>query len=243
MRLKQNVKVIEHAPVGRHSIEGVTGLHLHVGANSSRWLLRYHRPDGRPNETGLGSLADVSLKEAVERAHDLRKLVRSGVDPIALKREQRQRHTTDGKTLRDALTMYGEEFKDRAGAREGVRLIKRHAATLLTRPLAQEMTAVEIKAALTKVQASHPKTAVRTRAALSALFSFAIGHGWRQGNPCEARYGAQSRRPRPSPSRTRCRRSRSCPAIGDGWSNTTRCRRWRWRSPSRRPGVRPKRGE
>ena len=37
-------------------------------------------------------------------------LVRSGVDPIALKREQRQRQTTDGKTLRDALTMYGEEF-------------------------------------------------------------------------------------------------------------------------------------
>ena len=110
MGLKANMKAVEHAEVGRHSIEGVTGLYLHVGDKGARWLFRYHRPDRRPNETGLGSLADVSLKEAVERAHDLRKLVRSGVDPIALKREQRQRQTTDGKTLRDALTMYGEEF-------------------------------------------------------------------------------------------------------------------------------------
>jgi hypothetical protein len=162
MRLKQNVKVIEHAPVGRHSIDGVTGLHLHVGENSSRWLLRYHRPDGRPNETGLGSLADVSLKEAVERAHDLRKLVRSGVDPVALKREQRQRQTTDGKTLRDALTMYGEEFQDRAGAREGVRLIERHAAMLLLKPVNVEMKPLEIKTALAKVIEVHPKTAART---------------------------------------------------------------------------------
>ena len=27
--------------------------------------------------------------------------------------------TTDGKTLRDALTLYADEFGDRAGAREG----------------------------------------------------------------------------------------------------------------------------
>ena len=47
------------------------------------------------------------------------------------------------------------------------------------------MTAVEVKTALVKVQGSHPKTATRTRAALSALFSFCIGHGWRQGNPCD----------------------------------------------------------
>jgi integrase len=87
--------------------------------------------------------------------------------------------------LRDALDQYGEEFKDRAGAREGVRLIQRHAATLLSLPLAEEMTAVEVKTALTKVQGSHPKTATRTRAALSALFSFCIGHGWRKGNPCD----------------------------------------------------------
>jgi integrase len=127
----------------------------------------------------------VTLKEAVERAHELRKVVRSGADPVALKRERRQRPATDGKTLRDALTLYAADFKDRAGARAGVKLIERHAATLLTRPLGEEMTAVEVKTALTKVQESHPRTSARTRAALSALFSFCIGHGWRQGNPCD----------------------------------------------------------
>ena len=47
-------------------------------------------------------------------------------------------------------TLYADEFKDRAGAREGVKLIQRHAATLLTRPLGEEMTAVEVKTALTQ---------------------------------------------------------------------------------------------
>ena len=186
MGLKANVKTVENAKVGRHQIEGIVGLYLHVGENKSkRWLFRYHRPDGRPTETGLGSARDVTLKEAVERAHELRKVVRSGSDPVALKRERRLEATTDGKTLRYALDLYAEEFKDRAGAREGVKLIQRHAATLLTRPLSEEMTAVEVKTTLLKVQASHPKTATRTRAALAALFSFCIGHGWRQGNPCD----------------------------------------------------------
>ena len=186
MGLKPNVKTVANAKVGRHQIMGAVGLYLHVGENKSkRWLFRYHRPDGRPTETGLGSARDVTLKEAVERAHELRKVVRSGADPVALKRERRLEATTDGKTLRDALTLYADEFKDRAGAREGARLIERHAATLLMRPLGEELTAVEVKMALLKVQGSHPKTAARTRAALSALFSFCIGHGWRQGNPCD----------------------------------------------------------
>jgi hypothetical protein len=67
MGLKANVKTVGNAKVGRHQIEGVVGLYLHVGERNARWLYRYHRADGRPTETGLGSTRDVTLKEAVER--------------------------------------------------------------------------------------------------------------------------------------------------------------------------------
>jgi hypothetical protein len=49
MGLKPNVKAVGNAPVGRHQIEGVVGLYLHVGERNARWLYRYHPPTaGRP---------------------------------------------------------------------------------------------------------------------------------------------------------------------------------------------------
>jgi hypothetical protein len=86
-------------------------------------------------------------------------------------------------TLRDALTMYGEEFKERAGAREGVRLIERHAATLLTKAVNADLKPLEIKTALAKVIAAHPKTAARTRAALSSFFEYLMAHDLRSNDP------------------------------------------------------------
>jgi integrase len=191
MGVKANDLAIRAAGAGRHQVadkSGLTrGLYLVVNGNGSRrFLWRYVSPrTGKPNEAGLGSYPLTTLADARETVVEWRNLVRQGIDPIADRRAKKSAVKIDGKTLRDALVLYGEEFKDRAGAREGVRLIERHASALLTRPIGQELTAVEVKAALMKVIAATPKTAVRTRAALSALFSFAIGHGWRQGNPCD----------------------------------------------------------
>jgi hypothetical protein len=67
--MKANVKLVANAKLGRHQIEGVTGLYLHVADKSARWLFRYHR-NGRPNETGLGSTKDVKSKQPRRRAEE-----------------------------------------------------------------------------------------------------------------------------------------------------------------------------
>ncbi|WP_292386605.1 integrase arm-type DNA-binding domain-containing protein [Mesorhizobium sp.] len=54
-----------------------------------QWFLRY-TIHGRRREMGLGSIVDVSLKEARDRADKWRAIVRAGKDPIKV-REQEQR--------------------------------------------------------------------------------------------------------------------------------------------------------
>ena len=58
------------------------GLYLLVRSPAARfWLFRYRR-GGRMREMGLGSVSDVSLAEAREKAESLHRKVRSGVDPL-----------------------------------------------------------------------------------------------------------------------------------------------------------------
>ena len=62
------------------------GLMLVVRTPASRsWVLRM-QVDGKRRDFGLGSLGEVSLADARTKADDLRKLYRSGVDPIAKKK-------------------------------------------------------------------------------------------------------------------------------------------------------------
>ena len=80
---------------GRYAVGGVDGLHLRVVGGSRAWVLRIAvgsrvDSDGRTSvhrrDVGLGSYPEVSLAEARDRARELRKQVRDGVDPV-LKRQ------------------------------------------------------------------------------------------------------------------------------------------------------------
>lgn len=67
---------------GRHAVGGADGLHLRVTPGSRSWVLRIQIGDKR-RDVGLGSFPDVSLADARELARDMRKAVRSGVDPVS----------------------------------------------------------------------------------------------------------------------------------------------------------------
>lgn len=65
------------------------GLWLKVTeAGSKSWILRY-TSGGRERWMGLGPYPDVSVAEAREKAAELRKQVRAGIDPLDEKHEQR----------------------------------------------------------------------------------------------------------------------------------------------------------
>jgi integrase len=65
------------------------GLMLVVKQSGSRsWLVRL-QADGKRRDFGLGSAKSVSLAEAREKADAIRKLYRSGVDPVAKRRAEK----------------------------------------------------------------------------------------------------------------------------------------------------------
>lgn len=103
---------------GRHAVGGVDGLHLRVSGESRAWVLRIAvgsrvGSDGRTTvhrrDVGLGGYPEVSLGEARDRARELRKQVRDGVDPV-LKRQaakvQLAVETAKAKTFEDCAVAY-----------------------------------------------------------------------------------------------------------------------------------------
>lgn len=79
---------------GKHSAGD--GLLLIVGTTSRgrSWTCRLRMPTGRRRDIGLGSYPEVSLAEARERAVELRRMVRDGLDPIEERRKLRQAKVT-----------------------------------------------------------------------------------------------------------------------------------------------------
>src|SRR5438270_3562220 len=74
-------KGVERARLGRHA-DGF-GLYLLVAATGAKsWILRV-QVQGRRRDIGLGSVAQVTLSEARDKARELRKVAKNGLDPIA----------------------------------------------------------------------------------------------------------------------------------------------------------------
>ncbi|WP_288937348.1 Arm DNA-binding domain-containing protein [uncultured Sphingomonas sp.] len=82
------LKVKALKEVGRHP-DG-DGLYLWVKPSGARsWVLRI-QVDGKRRDFGLGSEKSTTLAEARDRAAELRKQYRSGVDPVAEKRKKKE---------------------------------------------------------------------------------------------------------------------------------------------------------
>src|SRR6478736_4521901 len=73
---------------GRHAVGGAAGLHLRISAGHRGWVLRIMVGEQR-RDLGLGSFPEIGLAEAREKARQMHKLVREGVDPLSTKRAQR----------------------------------------------------------------------------------------------------------------------------------------------------------
>ncbi len=90
------------------------GLYLQISQwQTKSWLLRYQL-GGRSREMGLGSLADVSLKEAREKARAARRMLVDGDDPIdarLAKKQALKAEIAKRTTFREAANKYIESHK------------------------------------------------------------------------------------------------------------------------------------
>ena len=110
---------------GRYAVGGADGLHLRIAGASRAWVLRLAvgtRTNAKGNtvvhrrDIGLGSYPEVSLAEAREKARELRKQVRDGIDPIEERKVTKVRAALEAaksKTFEECANAYIEA--NRAG--------------------------------------------------------------------------------------------------------------------------------
>lgn len=162
------------------------GLYLCVSPTLTRtWVYRFSWHNRRP-EMGLGSLDQgVSLAEARTARDKIRQILRSGRNPIEVRREARRVaiKMTFGEIADDLLKAKAREWRNEKHQEQWRWSLTTGAAQLRSRPV-DEIDTEAILAVLRPIWATTPETAQRLRARIEAVLDAAKAKDLRTGeNP------------------------------------------------------------
>jgi len=73
---------------GLYAVGGVVGLYIQISGDSRSWILRANTA-GRRRDIGIGSYEQVSLAGAREKARELHKQIKDGLNPIEERRKEK----------------------------------------------------------------------------------------------------------------------------------------------------------
>jgi integrase len=201
-RDRLNFKTVTNAPLGMHCDGG--GLYLQVtaaedGTLNRSWIFRFARSDGRERKMGLGSVRDVSLAEAREKAAECQRLRKQGVDPIMRRNYERAAAIADAQveaaktiTFQKAAEAYIASHRD---GWENVRHAAQWKTTLETfaypvfgkLPVSAIDTGLVMRV-LEPAWKTTPETASRVRGRIESVLDWAKVRGYREGeNPARWR--------------------------------------------------------
>ncbi|MGD9812583.1 MAG: tyrosine-type recombinase/integrase, partial [Sphingobium sp.] len=159
------------------------GLILKIGPTGGRsWILRIQM-DGRRRDIGLGDAKLVSLKEAREAAGELRKLARSGVDPLA----ERRRQMVIIPTFREACKLVHAElskgWKNGKHNDQWLTTLENYAWSRLGALRVNEIEGPLIRDVLAEIWLAKPETARRVKQRIGVVLDWCYAKGFR---PSEA---------------------------------------------------------
>ena len=170
------------------------GLYLQVkSATAKSWIFRY---GGR--YMGLGSALVVSLQEARDFAHEYRKLLREGIDPLDTRRSRKAQAKPDAAKEAAKATTFTESFDayiaaHSAGWKPKHAALWRSSVTQHALPVIGSLPVAEIDTAavlrvLTPIWTVKPETATKLRSRIEAVLDQARVLGHRDGeNPARWR--------------------------------------------------------
>ena len=189
---------------GYHSDGG--GLYLQVSSTLSKsWIFKFVR-DKKATEIGLGSLVDVSLEHARDKAADYRKLLKQGINPLAEKRKVErnlQLAVAKAMSFADCAEAYIElnrhGWKNPKHAQQWSNTLKQYAYPIFGKlPVAEIDTALVIKC-LEPIWTSKNETASRLRGRIETVLDWATVSKYREGeNPARWRGHLDKILPKPS---------------------------------------------
>jgi integrase len=194
---------VKRLPPGRHSDRGCPGLYLLVEPTGARrWLLRtvVH---GKQRDMGLGGFPTFSLAEARDEAAKQRAIARSGRDPIAERRAERQQARSRGLTFRDFATDYianhRAEWKNEKHAAQWESTLTTYAYDHFGDVAIGQVDRTLVLAALKPIWTTKPETASRVRGRIATILDAAKADGLRTGdNPADWKGSLQTSLPKRS---------------------------------------------
>ncbi|WP_444893592.1 tyrosine-type recombinase/integrase [Microbulbifer sp. TRSA001] len=195
---KLTVKEIEGLKAPGKYDDG-NGLRLVVGASGAKkWVLRYQL-HGKRREMGLGSLKDVSLKQARVEAGVQKGLILRGLDPLEERRraELELKAATQGQkaktvTFSDMAADYIEShrggWKSAKHAQQWGNTLKQYAYPVIGGKASCDVSTDDVLEILKPIWLEKPETASRVRNRVELVLDAAKARGLREGeNPARWR--------------------------------------------------------
>ena len=187
---------------GRHAVGGVDGLHLRIVNGSRAWVLRVavgNRIDEQGKvkihrrDIGLGPFPEVTLAEAREKARELKKQIRDGIDPLKAKQErlealriQNHRSKTFRECAKVVIANKTRELKNKKHIGQWSSTLETYIYPTLGDRVISTITKVDIAAALESIWIEKNETAKRIRGRIETIFDYAKAMEYFVGdNPAE----------------------------------------------------------
>lgn len=177
---KLSAMAVKNSPPGKHSDGG--GLWLHKRDDGAgQWVLRY-TIHSRRREMGLGSIQDVSLKDARGAAEKWRGVAAKGLDPIS-ERERERREAEKRLHLledvaRDAFESRKAELKGDGKAGRWFSPLETHILPKLGKKPVADIDQIDIRDTLKPIWHSKAETARKAlnRLSICMRHAAALGH-------------------------------------------------------------------
>ena len=171
---------VKNAPPGKHA-DGAGLWLIKRTDGGAQWVLRVSL-GGKRREMGLGSLIDVSLKEAREVAAEYRKLAKQGVDPIS-KRQAQRRELLRPKGNLTTIAELAYEAKKSELKNDGVNArwfspLKLHVLPQLGNLNVEEISQQDIAQTLKPIWDEKAETAKKAINRLNIVFTYAAAAGY-----------------------------------------------------------------
>ena len=160
---------------GRHSDGG--NLYLLVEKSGARRWLFIYRWSGKQREMGLGSLADVPLAKAREKAAEARAQLADGIDPLQEKADQRQ-IPTFGDFADEILASLLPGFSNAKHREQWAMTLRLYAKPLRSKRV-DAIAATDVLEVLRPIWTRVPETADRTRQRIERILDAAEAKGYR----------------------------------------------------------------
>ena len=171
---------VKNAPPGKHS-DGAGLWLIKRTDGGAQWVLRVSLA-GKRREMGLGSLIEVSLKEARELASEYRKLAKQGIDPISTRQTQRREQLRPKGNLMTIAELAYEAKKSEL-KNDGVNArwfspLKLHVLPKLGNLSVEEISQQDISQTLKPIWDEKAETAKKAINRLNIVFTYAAAAGY-----------------------------------------------------------------